>query len=127
MGKILLICFIFIGFWITTSFGQSEEDGSYRQNEQPFVENSLREIKNPIDFFPNPTPDDLNIIINDKTLQNIEFEVYNIIGNSIKIEIEEVTQNKYKIPLRTLSPGYYLLVVQDKDSRFKQAYKFQKK
>ena len=127
MGKILLICFIFIGFWITTSFGQSEEDGSYRQNEQPFVENSLREIKNPIDFFPNPTPDDLNIVVNDKTLKNIEFEVYNIIGNSIKIEIEEVTQNKYKIPLRSLSPGYYLLVVQDKDSRFKQAYKFQKK
>ncbi len=127
MGKILLICFIFIGFWITTSFGQSEEDGSYRQNEQPFVENSLREIKNPIDFFPNPTPDDLNIVINDKTLKNVEFEVYNIIGNSIKIEIEEVTQNKYKIPLRSLSPGYYLLVVQDKDSRFKQAYKFQKK
>jgi hypothetical protein len=127
MGKFLLSCFLGLFVWITTSFGQAGEKVSFQQNEQPFVENTLRQVSNPIEFYPNPSQDDLNVKVNDKNLQNVEFEVYNIIGNSIKIEVEEVAKDLFKIPVRSLSPGYYLLVVQDKDSRFKQAYKFQKK
>jgi hypothetical protein len=125
MGKSLLLSLFGLCIWVTGSFGQSLLVNF--QDDQPFVETTIRQVSNPVEFYPNPSHDDLNVRINDSNLQNVEFEVYNIIGNSIKIEVEEIARDHYRIPVRSLSPGYYLLVVQDKENRFKQAYKFQKK
>lgn len=124
MGKTLLIYLL-----ILSSAALAKAQPVDQNNEQPeqFIENKVREVSTPLEFYPNPVTEYLNISVKDQDLTDVEFEVYNIIGNSIKIEVEEVSRFQYKIPVRTLTPGYYLLVINDKDKRFKQAYKFQKK
>jgi len=112
------------------AFGQTEQDGT-TTGQQPFVETPLRKVHNPVQFYPNPSDDFLMVDIEDKELKNVEIEVYNIIGNVMKVDVEDVSsgmeKQQFKINVRNLSSGYYLLVVNDKENRFKQAYKFQKK
>lgn len=131
MGKILPGYLFIFTFFTLMAFGQTEQQGeNLGQSGQPFVETPLRRVDNPVQFYPNPSEDHLIIDIKDQSLKNVELEVYNIIGNAMKIEVEDRSDSsvkKYKINVRSLMPGYYLLVVSDKDSRFKQAYKFQKK
>lgn len=130
MGKILPVYLIVFIFFSLLAYGQTEQEGT-ATSQQPFVENPLRRVHNPVQFYPNPSDDFLMIDIDDKELKNVEIEVYNIIGNVMKVEVEDVSgsisKQQFKINVRSLSSGYYLLVVNDKESRFKQAYKFQKK
>ena len=89
-----------------------------------FASNIIQE--NQIELYPNPAVDYLTIEINSSEFNNVEFELHSIIGNKIRINPEEIEPNKYIIPLKEFSSGYYFLVVKDEFSRFKKAYKFLK-
>jgi len=85
------------------------------------------DLEKAIEFYPNPAIDYLNIDIKDEGLVQIEFEVYDIIGNAIKIDPERLTRNKYRVPVGDLHAGYYMLIVKDPYSRYRQIFKFGKR
>jgi hypothetical protein len=122
MTKALLSILLFALIIFNISFAQNNSE-----TQSTFAEKELKEVKTSIELYPNPVADFLHISINTENLDNAEFEIYNIIGNSIKIDVEQVNNRQYKIPVRTLPSGYYLLTIQDKATKYNKAFKFQKK
>lgn len=124
MGKSLLFIFLFTlaisGYMIAQPTEGGEEGSS-------FAEKELTEVSTKVELYPNPTTEFLYVKLGGKELENVEFEVYSIIGKAMKLEIEQVSQNKFKVPVRTLSQGYYFLIVHDKNVQYRKTYKFQKK
>ena len=65
---------------------------------------SIIEVSNNINVFPNPTNEDITIIINNFN-GNFQTEVFDLIGNSLQ------TTEKTTISLRDCARGIYLLKV----------------
>jgi len=84
-------------------------------------------VQNSVELFPNPTTDFLMVSIDQFNLKQVEFRLYNIIGNKLNIGVDELSRGKYRIDVRNYNPGYYLLVIRDPIMRYNKAYKFQKK
>jgi hypothetical protein len=80
-----------------------------------------------VELYPNPAKDFLNIQINEPDVYNVKFELYNIIGNPVTVKSEKINQGEFKIETSDLTPGYYLLVIQDEKVHFKHTYKFMKR
>jgi len=85
------------------------------------------DLKQLVEVYPNPAIDYLNIDIHTQDLVQVEFEVYDIIGNSIKVAPERLTANKYRVPVSELHSGYYMLIVRDPYSRYRKIFKFGKR
>jgi len=123
--KHTLLSVLFICTLMTASFAQS----NFRQEqggELPYFQNDKIELKNQIDVYPNPAVKHIFIKIGNADLEKVEFELYNIIGTSLKFETEEIGQNHYKFSVEEFPPGYYLLIVKDPITRFNKAFKFHK-
>lgn len=116
---------------ITLAFGlvvaRAQDSSSSTSVESPEFPNSVIEIKNQIDIYPNPSVNFLVIEIKNSELERVEFEMRSIIGNKVNIIPEEIGRNKYRINVKHFSTGYYFLVVKDEFTRFKEAHKFLKK
>lgn len=82
--------------------------------------------KNKIEVYPNPAVEYLTVQISNSELENVEFEMYSLIGNKIVIRPEQVGTDKYRIPVKDLSSGYYYVLVKDSKKRFEKALKFLK-
>lgn len=120
MKRILLIgaCLILIGIFSVN--GQSV--GELNQ----FDGNILEEV-NKVQVYPNPTTDYLRVRIQNTSFDDAELTVYNIIGNEVKVEVNKVASNDFKITVKDLPPGYYLLAVKADNQQFKETYKFLKR
>lgn len=60
-----------------------------------------------INIFPNPTKDDLNIVIANKDVVNVEYAIIDQMGNTqIKATVQERT---FRVSLRALAQGNYVL------------------
>lgn len=104
----------------TASFAQTGEVNRFR-NE------SLEPKANIVKMFPNPTVDFLMITIENSKLAEASFTVHNIIGNIVEAGVEKTGENEYKIKVKDLAPGYYLLAIRDERGYFKETYKFLKR
>ena len=124
MRNKLLLLFSLIILAASPSFAQTSgtNDGYVGENN----ELTKIELENAIEFYPNPAIDFLNIDIKDNNLVQIEFEIYDIIGNAIKITPEKLNKNKYRVPVGDLHAGYYMLIVKDPYSRYREIFKFGK-
>lgn len=91
-----------------------------------FSNESLEEV-NKVRLFPNPSVDFLEVRIENSTLESASFTVHNIIGNEIKVDIQLVAENEYRINVKDLPAGYYLLAIKDDQNVFKETYKFLKR
>lgn len=100
---------------------------AYGQTEERVNNSKDRGLNEDFEIYPNPATDYLTIVIKDPELRKAELQLYDIIGNRITAETEEVAKNKYRIEVRELPMGYYILIINDPLSRFKTAYKFSKK
>ncbi|WP_224996749.1 T9SS type A sorting domain-containing protein [Cesiribacter sp. SM1] len=80
-----------------------------------------------VKLFPNPAVEYLVVEINSQDLINVSFELNNIIGNTFEIRSEPIGNNRYKIYVKDLRPGYYFLTLKDENSSYKRAYRFLKK
>lgn len=109
-----------------SSYAQSSEEKDATVAESAFKQPPTIEVKNQIDIYPNPAVEFLMVEIRDSNLRNVEFEMHSIIGNTIKIEAEEVAKDTYKIPVKTFNSGYYFLIIKDEYTRYKKAIKFLK-
>jgi len=103
--------------------------GSYAQGvpDFPSFGNELLVQKNKIEIFPNPSVDFLNVHIKNSDLKNAVITVHNIIGSKFEIEVEITNENQYRIDVRDLPRGYYLLAVKDATSKFSKTFKFLKR
>ena len=102
--------------------------GAFAQgNGEIGFENSSLEEVNKVEIYPNPSTEFLNIEINNSKMQKPILELYSIIGNVVKIELENITDNKFRINLSSIPAGYYLLSIRDEHTHFKETYKFLKR
>ena len=123
MKKIKYIGLLTIAVFLLTagiSFGQGQG------NSLEFNDASL-EVKNRIELYPNPATEYITVEIKESELINTFFVLHNIIGNSIKIHPEKLSENKYRIEVRDFPAGYYLLSVKDPATKFNKTYKFLKR
>ena len=102
------------------SFGQGQGDFA------EFSDASL-EVKNRIELYPNPATEYINVEIRESELTSTFIVLHNIIGNSIKIKPEKLSENKYRIEVKDLPAGYYLLSIKDPGTNFNRTYKFLKR
>jgi hypothetical protein len=79
-----------------------------------------------VELYPNPASEFLNITLQNSNSKNIEFEMYNVIGNKLQHDLETVNGISYKINVKDFSPGYYLLIIKDPITRYNKAFKFRK-
>jgi len=123
--KVVIGC-LFFALMGVSAYAQSVDNGEDALTESPFRHTAGIDMKNQIEIYPNPAVDFLMIEIKDSDLANVEFEMHSIIGNTIKIEPEEVAKDTYKISVKNFNSGYYFLIVKDEYTRYKKAIKFLK-
>jgi hypothetical protein len=114
---VLLLGFILLAF---ASMAQSGRDFSAFGNQ------SL-EQKNIVEIYPNPSVDFLNVKIENSDLEKTELVVHSIIGSRFKVEIEKTEDSRFKVDVRDLPPGYYLLSIKDPVTEFSKTFKFLKR
>lgn len=117
--KLLALFLIFI----TLSFAAMAQAPTRDANS---FDNQEVRVRNLIEIYPNPTSDFIHVEIKESDMNAVGFEMYNIIGNSIKVSYEQVNKNLYKIPVKELANGYYMLIVKDDETRYRKAIKFMK-
>lgn len=102
--------------------------GPISENKTELPKVNAESLKNvaEIELYPNPTTDFLNVKLKDSNMKNIQFEMYNVIGNKLDLEVETVNTENYKINVKDFNSGYYLLIVKDQNSRYNKAFKFRK-
>ena len=126
MRKLLLLS---VCFTLTALLGFAQEtdqqEGYVGENNQ--LTKSALDLKQLVEVYPNPAIDFLNIDVNSQDLVQVEFEVYDIIGNTISVSPEKLTASKYRVPVSDLHSGYYMLIVRDPYSRYRQIFKFGKR
>ena len=118
MKKLLLV----LGFLIFSL-------GSYAQSGQDFSSfgDELLIQKNKVEIYPNPSVDYLNVQIKNSDLANTTLIIHSIIGNKFEIEAENVGPHQYRIDVRDLPQGYYLLSIKDAKTNFSKTFKFLKR
>lgn len=80
-----------------------------------------------VEFYPNPAVDYLSVVLKNSSLQDVKLELFSILGNKLNLQAETMGDFRFRFNVQDLDPGYYLLVVRDDSSRFRQTYKFLKK
>lgn len=110
-----------------TIYGQQIAEREPKSPQNAEVKVNVVNDANLVEIYPNPATSFLNINLTDSELKNVNFELYDIIGNKVSIETQELASNKYRIPVEKLHMGYYVLIVSDAQSRYKKAFKFSKK
>ncbi len=124
MKQILLLL---ITYFTLIGFAQAQSEyADEKSMELPYFQNDKIVLKNKIEIYPNPAVENLFIKIENSELEKVEFELFNIIGNSLDIKPEEITKGTFKIKVEEFPAGYYLLIIKDPITRFNQAFKFHK-
>ena len=100
---------------------------AFAQSDFPAFGDASLESENRIEIYPNPAVEYINIEIKESKLTNTHIVLHNIIGNKIEIIPEKINDNKYRIEVKDLSPGYYLLSIKDPTIDFNKTYKFLKR
>ena len=116
MKKLLLVFGILVLAF--TSYGQSGQDFSSFGDEL---------LVNKIEIYPNPSVDFLNVQIKNSDLSKTVLIIHSIIGNKFEIEAENVGPDEYRLDVRDLPQGYYLLSIKDANSKFSKTFKFLKR
>ena len=123
--KFYLIIVLLLSLTFNLSNGQNISADDDKSDLAKLKTESLQ-LEMDVDLYPNPATDYINVTLKNTKLKNVEIEIYNIIGNKLDFELDRTKLNSYKISLKDLHSGYYLLLVKDPISRYNKAFKFQK-
>ncbi|NJN24700.1 MAG: T9SS type A sorting domain-containing protein [Cyclobacteriaceae bacterium] len=96
------------------------------KSELPNLKKESLQISTDVELYPNPAVDHLIVHLKNSHLKHVEVEMYNIIGNKLKFEWDEINPNKFKISVKDLHSGYYLIIIKDEVARYNKAFKFRK-
>jgi len=123
--KFYLSTLFILAIFVQSLFAQDISiDGS--KSELPTLNKESLQVETDIELYPNPAIEFLTINLKDSKLKEVQFEVYNIIGNKLSYEMDAINSNSYKLNVKEFNPGYYLLIVKDPVTRYNKAFKFRK-
>lgn len=122
----LLVFFILLSMAITL-FAQKVSERNANNKTNAEVKLTIKDDVHQIEIFPNPTTDYVHINLSESELKDVSFELYDIIGNKVDVEAQEMKKDIYRIPVEKLHMGYYVLIISDSYSRYKKAFKFSKR
>lgn len=111
----------------TSAWAQDSTSTTTYTAESLIFDNESLDLTNQIEVYPNPSIDYIVVNIKNSNLRDTSFELHSIIGNTVKVEAENIGSDKYRINTKNFNPGYYFVIVKDDFSQFKEAYKFLKK
>jgi hypothetical protein len=117
----LIICFILISGGL---FAQDSKINN--KSELPQIKKESLQISLDVELYPNPADEFLNVRLKNSNLKEVKIEMFNVIGNKLDIEIDQINASDYKVNVKEFNPGYYLLIINDPLSRFNKAFKFRK-
>lgn len=83
------------------------------------------EKENVVKIYPNPATSEVQIEIVNSTLIAPSISIHSIIGNKINVQLDRIKPNIFKVEIDNLPPGYYLVVIKEKD--FNKTFKFLKR
>jgi Secretion system C-terminal sorting domain len=89
--------------------------------------NAKTAVKVKIDVFPNPTTDYLTVDFSKLKLERPKIEIRNIVGSQMRATVEKLSKGKHRVDVKDYPPGYYLVVVKDDRTKFRQTVRFSKK
>jgi hypothetical protein len=113
--------------FLTVLFANAQSTvGDEKSIESSVFHNEKSIQKTKVEVFPNPAIDNVFVRIESTEFEKVDFELFNIIGTSMKIDIEELEKDYFRIGIKELPAGYYLLMVKDPVKRFNQAFKIHK-
>lgn len=118
-----LLLLVFGFFLLLASSTVSRAQEVFPRAETPYSQ--VKESAG-VALFPNPARDFVTVSLEDLELENPTFEVYSIIGNNMELNYEQNANGTYSIDVRGIRPGYYILIVRDNDTLFRQALRFRK-
>ncbi len=101
--------------------------GVRAQSDIDFVQPERQELSKSVQLFPNPAIDFVNVRLEHVKVNSVSVTLHNIIGNEIHIETDVVDEHTLRIKVKDLDAGYYLLALNDSQSKFKGIYKFLKR
>lgn len=116
MRALFFIAFLIFGA-LKASYAQYTEGGSPEQL------NSRLSVQ----VYPIPASEFVYVKFDSFESQDVRLTVYNIIGNEVNVETERVSDREYRIKVKDLASGYYLLNIRDIKSKFHAGYKFIKR
>jgi len=79
-----------------------------------------------VEYYPNPAAEYINVDLRATTVKNARFEVFSIIGNKVTVPVLRAGSGVYKMNLRGLANGYYMIMIKDVDNNQSQTIRFQK-
>lgn len=104
---------------------QGHEESSFPDRTASLIDR--RDPVKSAQLFPNPATDYVNLRLESGHVKNIKLTVYTIIGNTVDVETEILDDFEIRIKVRELSPGYYLIAIQNQATDVKNTYKFLKR
>lgn len=117
--KILLLSTLFMFIGLTV----------YAQNDigYPSFSSADLKIENKVQIYPNPSIDFLKVSIESSNLVDPQIVIHSIIGNRLGVFTEKTGANEFKVDIKNLPAGYYLVAVKDATTGFSETYKFLKR
>ena len=113
--QILVFLFLLAGF------------SAQAQTRDEYGLKSRSEMEKFVSIFPNPAIEFVNVHFPQFPASHVNVTLYNIIGNEVPVEIENVDEHEIRLRVKDLAPGYYLIVFKDREDKFHGTYKILKR
>lgn len=101
--------------------------GARAQSGFDFGQPERQDISKSVLIYPNPAVEYVHVRLEHVNLDDVRVKLHNIIGNEINIETEKVDEHTFRVKVKDLDAGYYLLALSDDQAKFKGIYKFLKR
>jgi len=104
--------------------------GTARSQAQPGYDPEQPErndLSKAVQIFPNPAVEFVHVRLENINVDKVKVSMHNIIGNEINIETERIDEHEIRIKVKDFDAGYYLIALQDDQSKFRGTYKFLKR
>ncbi len=118
--KKFLVTLAFLAFICINSVQAQQSNAISRVSEE------LEKKNYQVAIYPNPATEFITIRSELSDFENVEFEIFSLIGNKVTHKVEKVSEAEYRIPVREYASGHYLLIIKDSKASYRRAFKFQK-
>lgn len=121
MKKLLLL--IFWCFFLTSAVAQRNSDGKtaiFEEKEDVIFPRNIQ-------IYPNPATEYVKIDFQATQNRIFQFRLYNVIGNDFPLVVNQEQIGVFKFDVKNLPSGYYWILVMEKESNSRKAFKFLKK
>ena len=115
--KVIITLFFFILLTII-AFGQGKEEVYGGRYPDP--------IKT-VEIYPNPATDFVNLKFEQPVANKVKLTLHNVIGNSLELESEILSDHEIKVRVKDYPTGYYLISVKDDRLSSAGTFKFLKR